>query len=155
MCRLCNQNRWRTCCLNTHQVEWERLCALAAQRRLQQLLGQNAQHQQGHQSHGDAEAQQSQEAALTASSSVRSTGLPVRVEGRGYSLKASRTDDSMHFPFICTGLRLQLGWTGINETVDKFYFYFICIFIYFLLVFLFFFFRVCYFCVFLCCSFSF
>lgn len=61
----------------TYQVQREGLCALRAKHRLQELLGHGPQHQQGHQGQRNAEAQQGEEAALTASPSVRAAGQPV------------------------------------------------------------------------------
>lgn len=82
------------CCTtsDTHQVEWERLYTLAAQSHLQQLSGQKAQQQHGHESQRHAEAQESQEAALAACPSVLNSGLPERGESPSCSMRPWLTD---------------------------------------------------------------
>lgn len=67
---------------STNQVERQSFHALAAHRQLQQLLGQAAQQQQRHQGQWDAEAQQSQQAALAARPPVTGAGHSAGVEVR-------------------------------------------------------------------------
>lgn len=66
--------------MTTYQVQCEGLCGLTTKNGLQQLLGHDTQHQQGHQGHRNAEAQQGEEAALTARPSVSTAGQPVGAE---------------------------------------------------------------------------
>lgn len=71
----------------THQVQREDLHAFWTKDHFQQLLGHCAQHQQGQHGQRNTEAQQGQEAALTAGPSVGAAGQPVGEESQDSSLK--------------------------------------------------------------------